>query len=534
MSGFGERFRSHGYEIPKPLIEVEGLSFINHVVNLFSPLDSFFFICNEDHLKEKRFNMRKIIYKNCKNSKIISIKPHKLGPIHAITKIKNYLNLDESVVVNYCDFTCYWNWRDFKKEIKNYDGIIPAYKGFHPHSLGDTNYAYIQNINDTVIDIQEKQPFTSNKMNEYASSGTYFFKSASLMFKAFEYVIKEDLSINGEYYVSMAYKYLLNNKLNVKIYPLQHFMQWGTPEDLDEYKHWSNTFKKILNFKFFKHKKDHNLIMPMAGFGKRFKESGFELPKPLINISGESMMIQAVKFLPMCNNNYFILRKDKFTSLIKQKLVKNLKNTKIVELDKPTDGQASSCLIGINKIKNLNPVTISACDNGVIYDQTKLYKALNQDYDILVWGTKLHYNSNRNPEMYGWIEIDENNLIKKISVKKKEKSSSHIVIGTFTFKNKNIFIKSYDQLVMKKDKVNNEYYVDSMINHSLKIGYKCLLLEVDNFISWGTPNEYNTFQYWQSCFHKWKYHPYLLENDPFIKSNKLKSLKKLSENFKKN
>ena len=35
MSGFGERFRSYGYEIPKPLIEVEGLSFINHVVNLF-------------------------------------------------------------------------------------------------------------------------------------------------------------------------------------------------------------------------------------------------------------------------------------------------------------------------------------------------------------------------------------------------------------------------------------------------------------------------------------------------------------------
>ena len=36
--------------------------------------------------------------------------------------------------------------------------------------------------------------------------------------------------------------------------------------------------------------------------------------------------------------------------------------------------------------------------------------------------------------MYGWIEIDENNLIKKISVKKKWMYGSHIVIGTFTFK----------------------------------------------------------------------------------------------------
>ena len=91
-------------------------------------------------------------------------------------------------------------------------------------------------------------------------------------------------------------------------------MQWGTPEDLDEYKHWSNTFKKILNFKFLGIKKiKNNLIIKKYGLERDFKESGFKLPKPLIDISGESMMIQAVKFLRnIGNNNYFYLKKDKF------------------------------------------------------------------------------------------------------------------------------------------------------------------------------------------------------------------------------
>ena len=35
MSGFGERFRRAGYQIPKPLIEVDGKPIIAHVIDLF-------------------------------------------------------------------------------------------------------------------------------------------------------------------------------------------------------------------------------------------------------------------------------------------------------------------------------------------------------------------------------------------------------------------------------------------------------------------------------------------------------------------
>ena len=44
--------------------------------------------------------------------------------------------------------------------------------------LKNTNYAYVKNKN-SVIDIQEKKPFTENPMMEEVSSGTYYFKSAN-------------------------------------------------------------------------------------------------------------------------------------------------------------------------------------------------------------------------------------------------------------------------------------------------------------------------------------------------------------------
>ena len=106
-------------------------------------------------------------------------------------------------------------------------GVIPSYKGFHPHTLGSTNYAYMLESDGWVKDIQEKQPYTDNRMDEYASSGTHYFSSGRVMKDAFLQQVEDGLDLNGEFYVSLAYKILLHNNDSVEVYPLQHFMQWG-------------------------------------------------------------------------------------------------------------------------------------------------------------------------------------------------------------------------------------------------------------------------------------------------------------------
>ncbi len=537
MSGFGERFRKAGYQIPKPLIEIEGKPIIAHVIEMFDDEKEFIFICNQEHLDNDKYIMKETILKYCPTGKIIGIPAHHLGPIHAVEQIYDLLDLKRPVVVNYCDFTCYWDWKHFKRYILSIgcDGAIPAYKGFHPHCLGTTNYAYIKENNGLVEDIQEKQPFTQNRMDEYASSGTYYFSSAELMMQAFDETIINDLKVNGEFYVSMAFKYLLKEKKNVCVYPLQHFMQWGTPEDVQEYQNWSSIFKKLILNKKEEFLSSGTTIIPLAGAGQRFVDEGYEKIKPLISVSGKPMVLQAHGDLPHTKNNIFVLRKNmKDVDKISNEILENIPNVNIVELNDITDGQACTASYGLEALKDKSDalITFGACDNGMIYDDLKLRGLLeDSDVDVIVWGVRGHPNAIRNPQMFGWIE-EENGLIKKISVKKPliNPTNDPIVLGTFTFKKKEYFERSFSALVEKNHRINNEFYIDSCINEAIYLGLKCYYFEVEHYISWGTPNELRTFEYWQSCFHKWISHPYCLEKD--IKVNPQK-LVKLSEKYQK-
>src|SRR3990167_4936239 len=145
MSGFGERFRRAGYNIPKPLIEIEGKPVIAHVIYMFPNETDFIFICNEEHLQEPDYRMRETLSQLCPTGRIISIPTHKLGPAHAVLLAAEQIDRSKPTIVNYCDFTCYWNWPHFKKWVTELQcaGAVPAYRGFHPHTLGTTNYAYI-------------------------------------------------------------------------------------------------------------------------------------------------------------------------------------------------------------------------------------------------------------------------------------------------------------------------------------------------------------------------------------------------------
>ena len=106
--------------------------------------------------------------------------------------------------------------------------------------------------------------------------------------------------------------------------------------------------------------------------------------------------------------------------------------------------------------------------------------------------------------MYSWI-YNKKKLISNISVKKNLNSPSkdNVLIGTFTFKKAKYFLDSAKNCLESGKKINGEYYVDDVINYSIKLGLKVALFEVNYFVCWGTPEELETFNYWKACFGKW-------------------------------
>jgi choline kinase len=522
MSGFGERFKRAGYDVPKPLIEVEGKPIIAHVIDMFPD--------EPDHLADPRYRMREILESYCPTGIIVPIAAHKRGPIHAVLQVRDRIRDDAPVVVNYCDFTCYWDYAHFRRWVRETgcDGAVPAYRGFHPHSLGSTFYAYMRQTDGWASDIQEKTPFTDKPHEEYASSGTYYFASGALMKWAFDETVRRDLSVNSEYYASLAYKPLFDAGKRVAVYELQHFMQWGTPQDVAEYNQQSRGFHLLTGERPQARQAGATLI-PMAGSGSRFVKEGYAVPKPLIEVSGVAMAVAATRDLPAAERQVFVLRRDlPQLDVIVPRLTAAYPDARLVMLDKLTDGQAVTCLEALGEVDLDAPLTIGACDNGLLYDPHAFERLMaDASVDVIVWGYRGHANAQRKPQFYGWIQ-EEGGRVTGVSVKKPLSDPVHdpIIVGAFTFRRARDFKTAAERLIARDGRVNGEFYVDTCIEDAIAAGLNVRLFDVDSYLCWGTPDELKTFEYWQSCFHKWAGHPYTLARDGRVRPDAVDGLER--------
>ena len=511
MSGIGKRFIDAGYKDPKPLIEVDGYPIIKHIIDLFPGVTNISFICNEIHLKET--NMREILLSISPNCKIYEVSnENRKGPVDAVSQIFNSIDNDYEVIISYCDYGTYWDFNKFIAEARsnNSDGSISCYTGFHPHMLGSDNYAFCKEENKQLIQIKEKEPFTDNKMSEYASNGTYYFKSGSIVKKYFKELIDSNINLKGEFYVSLVYNLLVRDNLKVSIFEIENMLQWGTPYDLEVYKGWSKYFSNKSNKQpVIKNDPDVTLVLPMAGKGSRFSECGYDLPKPLIDVDGLPMVIQAINCLPQSDNNVFICLEDHIKDFkLDEKLKDYYKSFSVISIDKTTDGQACTCEIGINesKIDLDKPILISACDNGVYYNTEEYSKLVDdKNNDIIVWSFRNNQASKINPNMYAWLKVDENGFIQNVSCKKfiyDDPLKTHAIIGTMYFRKARYFIDGLEKNYNENVRTNGEFYVDDVINQNIKDGLKVKVFEVENYICWGTPDDYKTYLYWMNFFSK--------------------------------
>lgn len=345
--------------------------------------------------------------------------------------------------------------------------------------------------------------------------------------------MEKDIHLNGEYYVSLIYNLLVNDKLTVSIYDIEHMLQWGTPQDVEEYNAWSEYFLKVIEPKVqWQPEKDSTTLIPLAGAGSRFVKEGYTDPKPLIDVSGKPMIIQANAQLPASQHNAYVCLKAHVEKYSVDQAIKSVQpNAYIKVIDHVTEGQAITCQLGLEATPDNNPLLIAACDNGMLWDHDKYQQLINdQNIDAIIWTFKGHPSSRNNPEMYGWVNTDESGKINKatgVSVKKAISDTpekDHAIVGTFYFRKAALFTQALEKLISDNVRVNGEFYVDSLMGTLIDMDYKVAAFEVDAYIGWGTPNDYETFKYWQSYFHKNTDHPYSLDRDPTVKKTEISRL----------
>jgi len=234
-------------------------------------------------------------------------------------------------------------------------------------------------------------------------------------------------------------------------------------------------------------------LVPLAGAGQRFVDAGYAVPKPLIEVNGEPMVVQAAKSLPAADHWIFICREEHIQEHgIGDELKRHFPEAEIIPIGYLTAGQASTCLLAKNLLRPDDQLTIGACDNAMKYDQA-LFELQISKADALIWTFRNNKAVLDNPSAYGWVEVDSNEKAIGVSCKKPISDyplNDHAVIGAFSFRRAESFVLCVEKMIAKNRSINNEFYMDVAMDELIQLGFDVSLMEVLQFFCWGTPQDF--------------------------------------------
>jgi NDP-sugar pyrophosphorylase family protein len=223
----------------------------------------------------------------------------------------------------------------------------------------------------------------------------------------------------------------------------------------------------------------------MAGKGQRFVESGYDKPKPMIDVCGVPMIQRVIDSLTLKNeqvNFIFIALKEHLDNGLREFLED--KGT-IIPLDVVTEGAACTTLMALRQINNDTPLVIANCDQYLEWDFDE-YIAQAKDYD----GSVVVFNSTNPHHSYALVK-------KKLVVEVAEKVviSDKACAGIYYYAKGSEYIESCVMMIAKNIRTNNEFYIAPAYNELINEGKKLTVYEVDvnKKHMLGTPYELKIF-----------------------------------------
>lgn len=527
MTGYGSRFVAAGYQELKPFIRVMGRPVIEWIVKDMYPADvNIIFVCRGEHLM-KDASMRERLLLLAPEAKIVSIEDWvKKGPVYDVLRgyrellAQQAIDAQEPCIINYCDFYMQWDYAAFAQEAaeRGCDGAVPCYSGFHPNLLPEKNYyaSCLTDAQDDLIEIREKYSFEKDKTKAKHSPGVYYFASGAVMEKYCQILTEhEECAINGEYYASLPYNFMVQDGLKVWVpVNVEYFCQWGTPEDMQEFVYWTDLIRKSEAAQHTggaesygaEEEMQGRILIPMAGAGQRFADAGYTVHKPAImtvdRATGQEkpMVVCATKDLPGVaadgSNVIYVDRNFHKTDGVEDAIRAWYPQASFITVDHLTEGQACTCMLAEPYMDPEQPLLIAGCDNGMDIDRDA-FDALTKECDCIVFTYRHNEAVLANPNAYGWMIADADGNITGTSIKKAisdRPMEDPAVVATFWFRRAAVFIEATKKMIAENDRINGEFYVDQTVKHVLDLGYRAKIFDIDRYVGWGTPADYEGYQ----------------------------------------
>ena len=235
-----------------------------------------------------------------------------------------------------------------------------------------------------------------------------------------------------------------------------------------------------------------NVLIPIAGAAKIFREKGYVFPKPLVEVMGKPM-IQVIcenLKLNMKHRFIFIVRKSDYEDFSLGDVLKIIAPTsEIVILDGETQGAACSALMAIDFIQGDNPLLIA---NGDQYLDVDISTIVREFIDWGVDGGVVTFES-IHPK-WSFVRVDSDGFV--IEATEKKPISKYATAGLYFFKKGDYFIEAAKNMIRKDVRTMGQFFICPAYNEMILKGMKIRIVNIDshNMHSLGTPEDIIEFE----------------------------------------
>ena len=226
MAGRGSRFAKAGYELPKPLIDLNGRPMIEVVTQNIAPKRQhrFIYICQQEHLE--KYGLSERLKKISPNCEIIAIDHITDGAACTVLLAERYIDNDDPMMVANSDQFVDTDINDYLSAIKDNDGLIMTMPA------DDPKWSFIKYDENGYVTMVREKEVISNE----ATVGIYNYAKGSDFVKYARQMIRKNIRVNNEYYVAPVYNEMIEDGKKIVFKDVGSKMHGlGTPEDLEKF-----------------------------------------------------------------------------------------------------------------------------------------------------------------------------------------------------------------------------------------------------------------------------------------------------------
>jgi choline kinase len=236
-----------------------------------------------------------------------------------------------------------------------------------------------------------------------------------------------------------------------------------------------------------------NIVITMAGGGERFKQAGYSAPKFAIEARGRTLfhwsLVSLQKFFAIAEQFVFVARREHSPEefIRREASALGIPSASVVLLNAPTDGQATSALLGAEGINDRSiPLMIYNIDTHVKPGALTPAGVKGTGWIPCFDGEGDHWS---------FAACDEAGRVREVA--EKRRISRHATVGLYGFASLDVFQTLYEQhFGAGTDCGTAERYVAPMYNTLIRNGGSVWIEEVEASAvhPLGTPWEVERFR----------------------------------------